>query len=425
MLFPNDVYNSKVKLLYSSGLIAYDVTTRAPTGWLSDKGTECLSLGVGSQKIDRFGDIFLDNYTNPEKTYNPCAGILINSGNSTESGITDSYARYWHGHAVITQWLVMLIGLPSLRNMMWVLNIFLIIFIAIGRTEGKAKYTFKGIGLSFILPYFLFADIADLHTSITHVYASILTLLTLVIYLKYFSQRKINQLQSSFLLGSVYCFVLYGLSPQSIPVILLSWGALSLILNRVPAKKVIQNTFIFIYGWTIGYMLTFITKWILVDIFTNFNIWGNVRNQLLYRSSQTSDSLSEGVGRHLEFAQNFPAFIQSWIANISAFLIHVIDPRYSSLVVVLVAIGFVMLFSLLIVKSFIRCYIESTDYFNSIAIVNLSSLFFLLGWYAMLAQHSFDHATYTYRSLVIWLGGLISTFVSLQTHQRLISNKSK
>jgi hypothetical protein len=419
VLFPSSVYNSKIKLLHSSGLITSDVTTRAPTGWLSDKGTECLSLSVGSQKINRLGDVFLDNYTNPANTYNPCAGILINSGDSTESGVADSYARYWHGHAVITQWLVMLIGLPSLRNIIWALNIFLIIFIAIGNTERKVKYRFKGIGLSFVLPYFLFADIADLHTSITHTYVSIFTLGTLFIFLKYFYKRKIKQLQAGFLLGSVYCFVLYGLSPQSIPVILLSWGAISLLIDGVSAKKVIQNVLIFIYGWTIGYLLTFITKWILVSVFTNFNIWDNVRNQILYRTSQTGTNLSEGVGRHLEFAQNFPAFVQSWIVNISTLLIHIVDPRYSSLALILFFIVFTMILILLILKSFVKCYTENPGYCMNIMIINFAGLLFLLGWYAMLAQHSFDHATYTYRSLVIWLGGLIGTFVSIDNNQRL------
>jgi len=425
LLFPSSEYNSKMKLLHSSGLITSDVTTRAPTGWLSDKGTECLSLSVGSQKINRFGDIFLDDYTNPANSYNPCAGILINAGDSTESGVTDSYARYWHGHAVITQWLVLLIGLPSLRNIIWALNILLIIFIAIGSTDKRVKNRFRGIGLSFVLPYFLFADIADLHTSITHTYASIFTLLTLFIFLKYFDKRKIKQLQAGYLLGSVYCFVLYGLSPQSVPVILLSWGALSLILKKVSAKKVIQNVSIFIYGWIIGYILTFITKWILVEVFTNFNIWGNVRNQVLYRASQSGDNLSEGVGKHLEFAQNFPAFVQSWIANISTLLIHIVDPRYSSLAVVVFFVICTAILILLLIKNFVKCYIKHADYCKYVLTINLVSFLFILGWYTMLAQHSFDHATYTYRSLVIWLGGLFATVVSIDASNRLISNNNK
>jgi hypothetical protein len=410
LLFPSNEYNSKIKTLHSAGLVSGDVTTRAPTGWLSDKATECLSLGVGSQKIYQFGDIFLDKYTNPVNSYNPCEGILINSRDSTESGVTDSYARYWHGHAVITQWLIMLIGLPSLRNIIWALNIFLIIFIGIGGTGKKTKYNFKGIGLSFILPYFLFADIADLHTSITHTYASLFALSTLLIFLKCFHKSKAQQLQTGFLLGSTYCFVLYGLSPQSVPVILLSWGAISLLINNISVKKVLQNVLIFIYGWTIGYLLTFITKWILVGAFTNFNIWDNVRNQVLYRTSQSGTNLSEGVGKHLEFANNFPAFIQSWIANVSTVLIHIIDPRYSSLLLILIFIIVCIILTSLFIKNSAKHYINDIDKSISIIAINIVSLFFILGWYAILAQHSFDHATYTYRSLVLWLGGITATF---------------
>jgi hypothetical protein len=193
-------------------------------------------------------------------------------------------------------------------------------------------------------------------------------------------------------------------------------------VNNVAAKKVLQNVLIFIYGWTIGYLLTFITKWILVGVFTNFNIWDDVRNQVLYRSSQTGTNLSEGVGRHLEFAQTFPAFIQSWVANISTLLIHIVDPRYSSLLFVLSFITFATILTLLILKFFVKCYIENPSYYKYIVGVILISLLFLLGWYAMLAQHSFDHATYTYRSLVIWLGGLIGAFLQLEAKQKLISN---
>lgn len=414
LLFPSNEYNSKIKTLSSAGLVNSDVTSRAPTGWLSDKATECLSLGVGSQKIHQFGDIFLDNYTNPASTYNPCEGILINSGQSTESGVIDSYARYWHGHAVITQWLIMLIGLPSLRNIIWALNIFLIIYIGIGTIGSEKKYNFKGIGLSFVLPYLLFADIADLHTSITHTYASVFMILTLLIFLRYFNKSKAQQLQTGFLLGSIYCFVLYGLSPQSIPVILLSWGALSLLVKGISAKKVLQNVFIFIYGWTIGYAFTFITKWILVDVFTEFNIWDNVRSQALYRTSQTNNNLSEGVGRHLEFAQAFPAFVQSWIANISTMAIHVVDPRYSSLVFMLIIAILVLIYLLLLTQNFKNYYITYFDRSKDILLINFASLFFVLGWYAILAQHSFDHTTYTYRSLVIWVGGLMGIFFKIK-----------
>jgi len=409
VFFPHNSYNSKLKTLYSSDLLTSEVTTRAPTGWLSDKATECLSLGVGSQEINKFSDIFLDNYTNPLNTYNPCEGLLINSGASTQTRTTDSYARYWHGHAVITQWLVMFLGLPNLRNILWALNLYFILALGIRRSSSVNENKFNGIGLSFIVPYLLFADIADLHTSITHVYASIFMLATLFIFLKYFDRSKIHQLQTGFLLGSVYCFVLYGLSPQSIPVILLSWGALSLLFNGISVKVVSKKISLFIYGWAMGYLLTFIAKWILVGTFTNFNIWKNVSSQVLYRTSQTERNLSEGVGRHLEFAQAFPAFIQSWIANVSTLLIHIVDPRYSSILLVCIFIISTIILFLFLIKNLIKYQIIDLDESKSIMLINLASLFFILTWYAILAQHSFDHATYTYRSLIIWLGGIFAT----------------
>jgi hypothetical protein len=398
-----------MEALSSSGLITSDVTSRAPTGWLSDKATECLSLSVGSQEVERFGDLFLDMYTNPQNMYNPCEGILINSKVSNAASTQDSYARYWHGHAVITQWLVIFIGLPTLRNILWGLNLILLIFIAFGTITNSRSRKFTGIGISFVIPYFLLSDLADLHTSITHVYASIFVLSTLLIFFKIFEDSWGRQIKVGFTLGSLYCFVLYGLSPQSVPVIIISWGALYYLISGVSIRKVFKTTILFLAGWSLGYSLTFVTKWILVGVFTNFDIWGNVRNQIIYRSSQEGFNFSDGVGRHLEFSQSWPAFLQSWVANISTFAIHIIDPRYASfLLTSIVSISLLIIFFYSI-KLATSVAINGSSRLNCIMLTNLVSLFFVLFWYGVLAQHSFDHTTYTYRSLVICAGGFLAT----------------
>ena len=117
-----------------------------------------------------------------------------------------------------------------------------------------------------------------------------------------------------------------------------------------------------------------------------------------------------------------PVFL-SWIANIATLLIHIVDPRYSSLVLILCVIIFTMIFISLFFKSIVKCYSKDPNYCMSIMLINFTGLLFLLSWYAMLTQHSFDHATYTYRSLVVWLGGLVGTFVHLKTTQRLIPSR--
>ena len=117
MLFPNEKYNSKLNELFNSQLIETQVTKRTPTGWLADSATECLTFGVGSQKIQQINDVFLDQWNTPIGDYNPCKGLAMSSRFLTGDYETASYARYWHGHAVITQWLLLAIGLPNLKNL--------------------------------------------------------------------------------------------------------------------------------------------------------------------------------------------------------------------------------------------------------------------------------------------------------------------
>ena len=128
VVFPEEAYLSKISKMYDSGLVEADVTSRSPTGWLTDKATECLSLGVGLEKKPKFGELFLDSYANPSTGYNPCGGLVSLSNGETQSIKTASYSRYWHGHATITQWAIFFLGLPLLKNLIWLMNFLLSFF---------------------------------------------------------------------------------------------------------------------------------------------------------------------------------------------------------------------------------------------------------------------------------------------------------
>ena len=209
----------------------------------------------------------------------------------------------------------------------------------------------------------------------------------------------------------LYCFLLFGLSPQSIPIAIISWAGIFLIFNKIDLKIVIKKILLFLTGWIFGYLSTFASKWVIVSLLTDFPIWENAKAQLIRRSSQTSDALSDGVGVHLLFAKDFPAFIQSWIANLSTFMIHILDPRYSNIILILFVAGFFVLMITILVSRFISEWKISYLFVRNLLVLNSASLFFLLFWYAGLAQHSYDHATYTFRSIPIWFGGIFASFV--------------
>ena len=411
LIFPNDEYNYKIHKLFDSKLIETQVTKRTPTGWLADSATECLTLGVGSQKIKQATDVFLDQWNTPEGDYNPCKGLAMSSGFVTGNYETASYARYWHGHAVITQWALLVIGLPNLKNLIWAVNITLIFYLGSMMSLNRNKNRFTIVGISLMGPYFLFSDQAELHNSITHLYSSVALMLTCILFLRSHKKDFIYQIRLGTILGSFYCFFLFGLSPQSIPISIISWAGIYLIFNKVRLKLVLRKIAFFITGWIFGYLSTFISKWVLVGLLTDFPIWENAKAQLIHRSSQTSDALSDGVGVHLLFAKDFPAFIQSWIANLSTFMIHLIDPRYSNLFLVLLVAGFFVVVMVSLILRFAWEWKSENPLVRNLLVLNSASLFFLLFWYAGLAQHSYDHATYTFRSIPIWFGGICASLV--------------
>jgi hypothetical protein len=408
VIFPEDAYLSKISKMYNAGIIEDKVTSRSPTGWLSDNATECLSLGVGLKNGPNFGDIFLDSYANPVNEYNPCSGLISLAENDTTDIAMSSYSRYWHGHATIIQWLTYFLGLPILKNLLWLLNLSLLILVyKKSRDISSSRRANLVIG-SLLFPYVAFSDFADLQTSVTHLLSSVFILFTIFYFLKNYSKGNFRLGRIGVIFGSFYCFVLYGLSPQNIPVLILSWGSVLLIMSGINPFLVSKKIISFLYGWGLGYVTTFISKWIFVLFFTDFDIIFDVKSQLDHRTSQDVSSLSEGVAQHLDFASSFPNFIQAWVANIATLLIHVIDPRYAEGYVVIIAS---IAFGMLIIGSFLALVWAlrvAKNGFTLIVLMNALSLIFLLGWYAILSQHSFDHATYTFRSLVIWLGGFLA-----------------
>jgi uncharacterized membrane protein len=133
--------------------------------------------------------------------------------------------------------------------------------------------------------------------------------------------------------------------------------------------------------------------------------------QLAHRTSHSSASLSTGVGEHLRFADSLPAFLQSWVANIATFMIHISDPRYSSIffqILIVIILLFLLILPVLLLFSIPK---KQTNNLKSVLALNLISFTILFGWYAVLAQHSYDHATYTFRSLVFWFGGFAASLL--------------
>jgi hypothetical protein len=409
-LMPHEQIRDQITLAAEKGLISVDATGRAPAGWGVDHATECLTLGLGLDK-GGLGKQLSDKFVTSKTDFNPCAGLLQHSSSQNTDTITESYARYWHGHAVISQWLIYFLGLPIFRNLLWIVALILLLlnYRAIEKIRNEGNSFPKYFSFLLLSPYVAFGDWADVYGSIPHILANIGCMGISLLFFKHIGNKNNPQLYlSGIILGSIYNFMLFMLSPQSIPIMLLTW----VLLPRIISGKNIRDEFTkftcFFTGILTGYCLTWISKWIIVSQLTDINIFQNVFGQALHRTSIDQANLSSGVSSHIDFVSGAPVYVQSLIANMSALGIHVADPRYSSKYYFF-TLGFV---SLIICARKIQGFFlleksERNQILKYFRVLFLATSFLFL-WYSILGQHSFDHATYTFRSLAILSGGYLA-----------------
>jgi hypothetical protein len=419
-LLPLQDVKQQVTLAAEKGLISSEVTGRSPAGWGVDHATECLTLGLGLGKGE-LGEQLADKFISSKTTFNPCVGLIQNSADVTTETYTESYARYWHGHAVLSQWLIYFLGLPIFRNLLSIVALFLLIlnFSAIEKIRNETNSLPKLYSFLLLCPFVILGDWTDVYASIPHILANIGCMGITLIFSRLLDESKNHNLfYSGLILGSLYNFILFMLSPQSIPIMLLTWVLLPRIMSGRNIRTESVKFSVFFAGILFGYIATWIGKWILVAQLTDIDIFGNVLSQALHRTNTNVTSLSSGVSLNLDFISGAPVFVQSIFANITALGIHIADPRYSS--------DYYFAFLGLILLVFIARYFqrfvqldksERNQNYRYIAVLAFTT-FILLAWYSILGQHSFDHATYTFRSLAILLGGYICVFSLVIDNER-------
>lgn len=414
--FPTESYKNKLRSAFNYGLLDNNVTERTPTGWGSDKATECLSLGIGLSSAENPSQLLMNYHPNSIGTYNPCQGLKSWAFNETNKYEFLGYARYWHGHSDLIRWLVFLFGIPIARSILWMIFFLLLIKVADNLRKSLKEYSCKPGTWSVLTigTYVFLAGVPDLHSSMTHLLSEISILLIVIASFTYLENRSTERIALlGFAMGGLYVVTSYMINPQSIPAAVLVWSTIPLILKTRKSAPVLKKTFILLSSLITGFVSLWVSKWLLISALTNYKIGEEVRNQALHRASQSASSLSDGVARHLESFQHLPAFLQAILANVATLFSKIYDPRYSNPFSIGISLG---MLGCLIVQ-LIRME-KSQNIVNSKHRLNLRtisfgiwsawllSLFSVLFWYVFLTQHSFDHATYTFRSLGIVLSGL-------------------
>ena len=300
----------------------------------------------------------------------------------------NGYARYWHGYQVFLRPLLIGFKYVEIRYfasfvifgmLFWVLNIF----------RDRVNIAFANFFLFslcccklFLIPMCMQFFNMTLLMLVSVVFADKFCLNDDLIRKKNFERFYI----CSFIVGSLTAFFDLLTTPLlPIGVLMLFW----LCFFEKDKSIEIKNKFIFfnLFNWLLGYIGTWASKWIIATLVTSENIIINAINQVIYRTG-SKFALSEGgksVSKFEALKLNFKML----------FL-----PLGNTKIIILI-------FLILLVFSVLIYYFRRKEMNNNFVkrILFISSLPQI--WYFITANHSQLHHSFTYRSQIITLLGVI------------------
>lgn len=298
-------------------------------------------------------------------------GELANTVNG-EKLESFEYARYWHGYLVVLRPLLLIANLEQIRIIFTILLLLLFI-IFVYFIYKKINFTVSAIfamGLISIEYFYL-------GFSMQGIFIFFITMISSIILLA--KNGKMENLSIFFfaigMLTNFFDFLTVPMVTYAIPMIL------HFLLKQKEEKVTVKNVLIdsIKYGmlWGIGYGLTWIIKWILVDFIYNKDIVKTAIAQVFYRSIGTNKiKFSGSIKRNFEYEAKFLP-----ITMVITFIIIDIE----------LAIG--------------KLKIKANKFNIKLYIIEILP-YLILGvmpiiWYTILKDHSYKHAFFTYRNILI------------------------
>lgn len=325
----------------------------------------------------------LDNYTD---------GLMIRKTiartdlNPLENAMTvNGYPRYWHGYLIFLRPLSVFMSLGNIR-MIYATVLFLLIGLTVHFLIKRSDIYFA---IAFLISLSI-ANVAAFFFSMQFSNILIVTLLATLLILTKFDwfKTKTNLFLSFFVIGSIANFFDLLTTP------LISWGipiiVLSYITNKYTTNKkenlgkqfgTFIGTGVF---WSIGYGLTWLSKWAISSIILRQNVIKNAIEQILFRTEGNADY---PLARLDMLKMNF----------------HLMYTKPALLI-----IGLTCMF-------FLYCAFKKREFQFSWLFVLLMFISALTPyvWYNVLASHSQIHFWFTYRVQILTTFALLSCFAFL------------
>ncbi len=376
-------------------LVKDNITTK------TDDYTDALMLLTAKDNTDRnpfTSAIYAYHLSGENIGDNP--NVVITDMNNTEYE-ESSYNRYWHGYLVFLKPLLMIFNYQQIQ----ILISFAVLALIVAVIYLLQKKNFN----KYIIPYTVTVALmfpAAIMISIQYFIVFAIFNLAMVIILLFFD--KILKTKNFFylfliigMLTSYFDLLTYPVVTLGIP--LLIWLVL---LNRdkvLSFKKNIRQITLGAIGWGIGYFGLWFGKWVLGSMITGKNLISTALAQAGFRTSSTTE-LEE---------------ISRWDPISKAFENVFTGP-----------VGFVLILFLIVLVVLL---VAKKIRFNKQSAKNNLWMFVIalipLIWYFSLANHSYWHMFFTYRTMMILVFAvgcyIISVLEKSEKSKKLMKRKRK
>ncbi|MBP3254409.1 MAG: hypothetical protein J6M30_07865 [Bacteroidales bacterium] len=301
----------------------------------------------------------------------------------TENGVTHldgGYSRYWHGNTFMVRILLTMGAYPGIRILFYIVSSLLFVLLC-----GKL---YKKTGYKTLLAYvagFTLCNFFVMQFSVQFFPSLFLALTGSLLMLKYFECRK-KSCMLFFVFGALTTYFDLLTTPVlSLGIMLCTWLCMTASVRSADLKKDLGSIVSFSLLWAVGYGVTWFTKWLLTNLFTDHNTIQNAVQETLFRSST-----QEGYTRWDAVSAN--TALVPW------------------LYVIIIALVILVPFVVRMVKRKPAVSAGKTQWQYGVMFLIIAAIPYL--WFLFAANHSYVHSWFTYRIQIVSLTGVLLALAS-------------
>lgn len=381
----------------------------------------------------------------------------VNENNLYESF---EYARYWHGYLIFLRPLLLIMNYKQMQFSLLILIVVLL--------ELNFYYVYKRFNIKYAFAFliaYLSVDTIILSKSINEATCFIISLiLTLILLVK--KEKFKDMCMFFFIVGSITNFIDFLTNP----IVTYGMPILIYIMLLEKEKQIEFKDILILFlktgiAWTIGYGITWVSKWLLTDLILHKNVIKNALEQVLYRTHVKKYPVSYVKKILIMFLSKYTIFVvylglyvlniyikklnnkkisKLWLIIFALPLIYyalvywtsdiymnINNSKWNifkefiyintgnSLKEFFISFGLVFLKILIVLLNF-SIFIDSLDFKGKEDLSKVKIIYpYLLGicipllWYAVLMNHSITHFFFSYRNLIISVFAFLVSIIKL------------